>query len=147
VLSATRLAQGFRQPIITAAENQLLLAEAQARWGNDGAALTALNAGKAASAASTGVTVPAAGALTGAVLLREIKMEEWISLFQNIEAWNAYKRNCVPQLTPAGSNTDILGRLVYGSGERNANTNIPAVNQQPSRNKNDPKPCSDPSHP
>lgn len=147
VLSATRLAQGFRQPIVTAAENNLLLAEAQARLGNDVAALAALNAGKAASAASTGVTVPAAGALTGAALLREIKMEEWISLFQNIEAWNAYKRNCVPQLTPAGSNTDILGRLVYGSGERNANPNIPAVGQQPSRNKNDPKPCSDPTHP
>ena len=150
VLSATRLAQSFRQPIITAAENYLLLAEAQARQGNDAPALTALNGAKAASATSTGVTVPAAGALTGAALLREIKMEEWISLFQNIEAWNVFKRNCVPQLTPAGSNTDILGRLVYGSGERNANPNIPSPTTQQTqtpRNKNDPKPCSDATHP
>jgi hypothetical protein len=149
VLSATRIAQGFRQPIITAAENDLLLAEAQARQGNDAAAFTWLNNAKAASAASTGVTVPAAAGLTGAALLREIKMEEWISLFQNIEAWNAYKRNCTPQLTPAGSNTDVIGRLVYGSGERNANSNIPTPTAQSAtpRNKNDPKPCSDPTHP
>jgi len=147
VLSATRLAQNFRQPIITAAENEDLLAEAQSRLGNDATALTALNAGKAASAASTGVAVPPAVGLTGAALLREIKMEEWIAEFQNIEAWSDYKRNCVPPLTPAGSATDVPGRLLYGSGERNANPNIPAPANQPPRNKNDPKPCSDPTHP
>ena len=147
VLSATRIAQGFKQPIITAAENEDLLAEAQSRLGNDAAALTALNAGKAASAASTGVAVPAAVGLTGAALLNEIKMEEWIAEFQNIEAWSDYKRNCVPKLTPAGSATDVPGRLLYGSGERNANPNIPAPANQPARNKNDPKPCSDPTHP
>lgn len=148
VLSATRLAQGFRQPIVTAAENYLLLAEAQARLGQDGAALTALNQGKAASAAANGVAVPAAAGLTGAALLREIEVEEWISLFQNIEAWNVYKRTCSPLLTPAGTATDLPGRLVYGSGERNANgENIPAPGAQPVRNKNDPKPCSDPTHP
>ena len=147
VLSATRIAPEFRQPIITAAENNLLLAEAQSRLGQDGPALTALNQGKAASAASTGVTVPAAGALTGAALLNEIKVEEWISLFQNIESWSAYKRNCAPRLTPASNFTDIPGRLLYGLGERNANTNIPAPSAQPARNKNDPKPCSDPTHP
>ncbi|HEX8946591.1 MAG TPA: SusD/RagB family nutrient-binding outer membrane lipoprotein, partial [Gemmatimonadaceae bacterium] len=57
VLSSTRLANSFRQPIITAAENALWLAEAQARQGADAAALTALNQAKAASAASTGVAV------------------------------------------------------------------------------------------
>jgi hypothetical protein len=74
-------------------------------------------------------------------------MEEWISLFQNIEAWNAYKRNCAPKLTPAGTATDVPGRLVYGLAERNANPNIPSPSQQPARNKNDPKACSDASHP
>jgi starch-binding outer membrane protein, SusD/RagB family len=149
VLSATRLAQGFRQPIITATENFLLLAESQARQGSDATALTSLNSAKAAAATSNAVTVPPAGVLAGAALLREIKVEEWISLFQNIEAWNAYKRNCAPQLTPAGSNTDLPGRLLYGSGERNANPNIPSttVQSQTPRNKNDPKPCSDATHP
>ena len=150
VLSATRLGQGFRQPVITAAENWLWLAEAQARSGDDVAALTALNNAKAQSATLNGVAVPAApGTLAGAPLLREIKMEEWISLFQNIESWSAYKRNCVPQLTPAGTATDIPGRLLYALSERNANTNIPtpSVQAQTPRNKNDPKPCSDATHP
>lgn len=147
VLSATRLGTSYRQPIITAAENYLWLAEAQARLGSATTALSALNQAKAASAAANGVPVPAAAALTGDALLTEIKMEEWISLFQNIEAWNAYKRNCVPKLTPAGTATDVPGRLVYGLTERNANPNIPSPSQQPARNKNDPKPCSDASHP
>jgi starch-binding outer membrane protein, SusD/RagB family len=148
VLSAARLANSYRQPIITAAENFLWLAEAQARLGASGPALTALNQAKAASAALNGVAVPAAAAgLTGAALLNEIKMEEWISLFQNIEVWNAYKRNCTPKLTAAGTATDVPGRLVYGLAEHNANPNIPSLSQQPSRNKNDPKACSDASHP
>jgi hypothetical protein len=147
VLSATRFAQGYRQPIITAAENALLLAEAQSRMGNDGAALTALNAAKAASAAANAVAVPAAAALTGVALLTEIKMEEWITLFQNQEAWNAYKRNCVPRLVPAGTATDVPGRMPYGLAERNTNPNIPAPATQPARNRNDPKACSDPTHP
>jgi hypothetical protein len=147
LLSATRLGQGYRQPIVSAAENFGLLAEAQARLANDGAALTALNQAKAASAAQNGVAVPAAPAgLAGAALLREIKVEEWIGKFETIEVWNDYKRNCQPSITPAGTATDLPGRLLYGSGERNANPNIPAPSQQPARNRNDPKPCSDPTH-
>lgn len=146
-LSATRLAQGYRQPIISAAENFGLMAEADARLGNDALALTELNQAKAASAAQNGVTVPAAPLLVGAALLREIKAEEWIAKFQTIEVWNDYKRNCFPKLTPAGTNTDIPGRLLYGSAERSTNPNIPAVADQPLRNRNDPKPCSDPTHP
>lgn len=147
VLAAPRIASNFRQPIVTAAENLLLLAEANSRLGNDAAALTALNNAKAASATANGVAVPAAAALAGPALLTEIKTEEWISLFQNIEAWSAYKRNCVPKLTPAGTATDIPGRLVYGVAERNANSNIPAPAAQAGRNSNDPKPCSDATHP
>jgi hypothetical protein len=146
-LSTTRLAQGFRQPIISAAENFGLLAEAEARLANDVGAFTALNQAKAASAAQNGVAVPAAPAgLVGAALLREIKVEEWIGKFQTIETWNDFKRNCQPSITPAGTATDIPGRILYGSGERNANPNIPAPAQQPARNRNDPKPCSDPTH-
>jgi hypothetical protein len=146
-LSTARIAPAFRQPLISAAENFGLQAEAEARLGNDLAAFTALNQAKAASAAQNGVPVPAAGAgLIGAALLREIKVEEWISKFQTIEAWNDFKRNCQPSITPAGTQTDIPGRLLYGSAERNTNPNIPSPSLQPARNRNDPKPCSDPTH-
>ncbi len=147
-LSTTRIGQGYRQPIISAAENFGLLAEAEARLGNDAGALVALNQAKAASAAQNGVPVPpAAAGLSGAALLTEIKAEEWIAKFQTIEVWNDYKRNCYPRLAPAGSNTDIPGRLLYGSAERATNPNVPAVSAQPARNHNDPKACSDSTHP
>ncbi len=147
VLSAARLAQGFRQPIVTFAETQLLLAEAQARLGQNGPALVALNAAKAAQASKLGVAVPAAVALTGPALLTEIKAEEWIASFQNIEAYNDFKRNCYPRLTPALAATDVPGRVLYGSGERQTNPNIPSPANQPARNANDPKACSDVTHP
>jgi len=147
-LSATRLGQAYRQPIISAAENFGLLAEAEARLGNDVGALGALNQAKAASAAQNGVVVPPAPpTLTGGALLSEIKAEEWISKFETIEVWNDYKRNCYPRLAPAGASADIPGRLLYGSAERATNPNIPAVSAQPARNRNDPKACSDASHP
>jgi hypothetical protein len=145
-LSATRLGQGYRQPIISAAETYGLLAEAESRLGNDANALAALNNAKAQSAAQNAVTVPAAVGLVGAALLREIKAEEYIGKFQTIEVWNDYKRNCYPVLTPAGTATEVPGRLQYGSGERSTNPNIPSVAAQPARNRNDPKGCSDPTH-
>jgi starch-binding outer membrane protein, SusD/RagB family len=146
-LAAARLAPGFRQPLITAAENELLLAEAEYRLGNPAAALTALNAGKARQADRLGVPVPGVASLTGTALVQEIKLEEWIATFQTIEAWNGYKRNCYPRLAPSGTATDVPGRLVYGEAERNANALIPPVAEQPARNRNDPKACSDPTHP
>ncbi len=147
-LSATRLAQSYRQPIISAAENFGLLAEAEARLGNDAAALVALNQAKAASAAQNGVAVPPAPAtLSGPALLLEIKAEEWIAKFGTIEVWNDHKRNCYPKLVPAGTAADIPGRLLYGSAERATNPNVPAVAAQPNRNRNDAKACSDATHP
>jgi len=148
LLSAQRLASNYRQPIISAAENLGLLAEAEARLGNDFAALAALDQAKTASAAQNGVPVPLTPAgLTGAALLREIKAEQWIGKFQTIEVWNDYKRNCYPRLTAAGTTTDVIGRLVYGSAERATNPNVPAVSAQPARNHNDPVACSNPAHP
>ena len=147
VLSATRISPSFRQPILTAAENSLIIAETNARLGSAGPALTALNAAKAFSATANGVTVPSVSGLSGTALLNAIKLEKWISLFQNIEAWNDFKRNCYPRLTPATGATDVPGRLQYGERERQTNTNIPDVASQPARNRNDPKPCSDPTHP
>jgi starch-binding outer membrane protein, SusD/RagB family len=134
----TRGAPGFAQPIVTYEENQLILAEAQARLGNTGAALTALNNARSA------VNLPARSGLAGADLLREIAIEQYIALFQNIEAWNTWQRTCTPQLRPV-TGTQVIARWLYGVGERNANPNVPVPAQQPTRNANDVNPCPVPA--
>ncbi|HEX2217667.1 MAG TPA: SusD/RagB family nutrient-binding outer membrane lipoprotein, partial [Gemmatimonadales bacterium] len=128
-----RGAAGFDQPQVTYAENQLILAEAQYRLGSAGAALTHLNNARAA------VTLPALGGLGGDALLREIALEKYVALFQNIEAWNDYKRLCMPVLKPA-SGTEVIGRLVYSYNEKNVNPNVPGEGNLV-RNDNDPRAC------
>lgn len=136
LLSATRAAPGFDQPMVTWAETQLIIAEAAFQTGDAGAARSALNAVRA------DLGLPAiGGGVTGQPLLEAIMIEKYISLFQNPEAWNDYKRTCLPQLTPAAGRTALPGRLLYGVDERNANPNIPPPSAQPARNANDPNPC------
>lgn len=128
VPSATRLAPSFRQPMVTFAENQLIRAEAALRTGNTGVATAAL------SAERTSQGVPAIAAT-----LDNILTEKYIALFQQIEPWNDYKRNCFPVLTPAPGTAGIPRRLLYPlSAERNTNPNIPAPSAQPVANWNDP---------
>jgi hypothetical protein len=71
-------------------------------------------------------------------LLAEILIEEHIADFQNIEAWNLYKRTCTPNITPVVAGQKVPARLLYDASERNTNTNIPAPTAQPARNRNDP---------
>jgi hypothetical protein len=74
--------------------------------------------------------------------------EKYVTLFLNIEAWNDYKRTCLPALAPSpaslGSSTPgtnpVPGRLPYGITEINANPHTPAVSPV-GRNPNDPNPC------
>jgi starch-binding outer membrane protein, SusD/RagB family len=134
-LSAARGASNFRQPLATYAETQLILAEAQQRLGSDGPALTHLNNAREAA----GLT--SLSGLTGAPLLREIAIEKYIAMFQNIEAWNDHKRLCMPGLTPS-TGSALPGRLFYGQAERNVNPNIPAPGQVTDRNDNDPAACA-----
>jgi hypothetical protein len=139
--SATVGAAGYRQPLVTYTENQLIIAEAQYRLGNPGAALTAFNN------ARTAQDLPAATSLqTGAAGLAQIMTEKYIALFQNLEIWNDYKRTCVPALRPleaAGAGLRIPARFLYPETERTSNsTNIPLPEDQDPRNPNDPNPCS-----
>ena len=128
-----RVAAGFRQPIVTYAENQLIIAEAAFRLGQTGTALAAYNAER------TDAGLPAAGSVT----LADIMTEKYIALFQNIEVWNDWKRTCLPALTPAaGTVGGIPARLLYAQSERNTNTNVPLPSDQPARNWNDPAGCS-----
>jgi hypothetical protein len=130
-LSDVRGAPDFRQPILTFAENQLIRAEAQYRTNAQPAALATLNAYRA------GVGLAPKAGLTGSALLQAIMEEKYVALFQNTEVWNDYRRTCYPNLTPAAGSF-IPGRLVYGTDERRANTNIPSPSQQPKRNQDDP---------
>jgi hypothetical protein len=136
-LSEARSAKEYRQPLITYMENQLIIAEAAYKTGDEPAARVAVNAARAeAGLPGLGVGV------TGQALLDAIYEEKYIAMFQNIEAWNDYKRTCYPALTPATGATAIPSRLLYGSAERNANPNIPKPAEQPVRNWNDPNPCT-----
>ena len=131
-LSAARLSPSYTQPLVTANENLLIWAESAQRTGNNGEALTQLNAERAIA------KLPAASGLTGNALLTEILTEKYISNFGSIEVWNDYKRTCFPNLTPTVSGQKIPARLFYDQAERLTNTAIPNVNDQPFRNPNDP---------
>lgn len=132
-------AAAYRWRLVSYAENQLIIAEAQYRLGNAAAALTALNAERTAAGLTALASLPA-----GVAGLNEIMTEKYIALVQNPESFNDYKRTCLPVLTPnGGSSTQIPSRFLYPDAERNANPdNIPVPGKQPARNANDPNPCT-----
>lgn len=128
-------APDYRQPMVTYAETQLIIAESQFRLGNQAAALTALNAERSAGGLTTYSALS-----SGAAGLGTIMTEKYIALFQNPEVWSDYRRTCVPPLTPPpGAQGRIPARFFYPLNETNTNPNIPA--DQPARNANDPNPC------
>ncbi len=124
----------FRQPIVTWEENQLILAEASLALGDAATAQTALNAVRAAH-----------GKPIKPVTLQAIMEEKYISMFQNLEVWNDWKRTCLPQLRPALGKPAIPGRLYYGQTEEQTNPdNTPPSSEQDLftvRNPNDPNGC------
>jgi hypothetical protein len=131
-LSATRGDPAYRQPMVTYAENQMILAEAQFKTGATAPALATLNSFRAT------VPLPAL-TVAGTDLYTAIMQEKYIALFQNIEVWNDYKRTCYPNLTPTDGSNTIPARLLYSGAERSSNPNIPSPSQAPKRNANDPK--------
>jgi hypothetical protein len=134
--SASRSAPDFRQPLITYDENELILAESYAKLGDEASAKLHLNNVRVAKGGL------AASAASGAALIQEIGEEQYIVLFQNVEAWATWKRTCTPALTPAAG-TEVYPRALYGSTERNTNPNVPPPGVEPNagRNANDPNPC------
>lgn len=131
-LSAARGAAGFHQPIITADETSLLVAEGLARGGSSGPAVTALNAERARH------SLGAVGALTGNTLLMAILDEKYVATFQTYEGYADYRRTCYPNLTPAPGATqtggNIPARVYYASVEETANPNVGSSATQPLRN-------------
>ena len=122
-LSATRSAQTFGQPIVTYAENQLILAEAACQLGHGSVALGYLQAEQTAAGATNTTTIS----------LNAIMTEKYVALFQNPEIWNDWKRTALPVLTPT-TTIPIPRRLLYPATERSANSKTPA---DPTNNWND----------
>ncbi len=129
----------FRQPLVTWAENQLILAEAKYMTGDSVGAVLNVDAVR------TAVGMPA----LGNVSFTDVMTEKYIAMFQNIDVWSDFKRTCIPAVTPFGTATEVLGRLPYGSAERTSNPHIPlpsaypagTTGSSPVRNWNDPNPC------
>jgi hypothetical protein len=145
-LSDFRGGAAFPQPIVTHNENLLIMAEAQYHT-DQPAALATLNQERAA----WGTAAPWHSAIdldpvsaSGSALLDAIMTEKYITLFQNVEAWNDYKRTCIPALAPVNGASVIPGRLPYGITERQTNSNVPDPSAQPARNANDPDACPAP---
>lgn len=130
-LSPTRKSTTFAQPIVTYDENLLIWAEAAYKTGDEVTALLKLNEERVNNGLSPVV-------LAGPALFQEIMLEKYIAMFQTIEVWNDWKRTCIPDITPALGAPTILARLLYPTGERQTNSNVPDPAQQSARNPNDP---------
>ena len=144
-----RFAATARVPYVTYAENELILAEANATGkinggggGSDAVALTHLNnvrtwVNATFPPATPLVALPPLAAIAGAGLRDSIMIEKYIVMFQNMESYSDYRRECIPNLTPADNNrgfTNVPGRLYYPLQERNTNPNIPDPSVQNSAN-------------
>jgi len=135
-ISDVRLAPDYSQPLVTAEENLLIWSESAYRTGATGPALVELNAERSIAG------VPAVSA-SGSALLKAILTEKYIAMFQNLEAYNDYKRTCFPNLTPTVPGLIIPARFFYDTSERQTDTNIPVPGAQPTRNANDPPNATD----
>jgi starch-binding outer membrane protein, SusD/RagB family len=139
--STVRRVFTFRQPIVTWAENQLILAEAKFVLQGAAAALPHVNNVR------TAVGMPELA--VGEVTFQDVMLEKYIAMFQNIAVWSDVRRTCIPALRPFGSLTEVPGRIPYGSFERTNNPNIPLPSAYPAkttgssaeRNWNQPTAC------
>jgi hypothetical protein len=142
VNASVRRQFNFRQPFVTWAENQLIMAEAKHRLGDVPGATGHVNNVRRA----VGMTDLATATFN------DVMLEKYIAMFQNIEVWSDYKRTCIPLLKPYSTNAEIPGRLPYGSAERTANPNLPLPTAYPQkttgaaalRNWDDPNACPRP---
>jgi hypothetical protein len=137
--TSVRRAFTFRQPLVTWAENQLIMAEAKFQLGDVPGAAGNTNAVRVA------VGMPALAAVT----FQDVMLEKYIAMFQNIDTWNDYKRTCIPLVKPYLTSPEVPGRIPYGSAERSNNPNLPLPSAYPAgttgvsflRNWNDPNAC------
>ena len=136
-----RFSDTYRMPYVSYAENELILAEAYNQTLDDANALLHLNNARAFANATypptagppATVALPVLAGITGAALLDSIMTEKFITMFQNIETINDYRRTCIPAITVVVNNqgfSNVPGRLFYPQIERNVNPNIPDPSAQ-----------------
>ncbi|RYY24373.1 MAG: SusD/RagB family nutrient-binding outer membrane lipoprotein [Sphingobacteriaceae bacterium] len=142
------------QPIITYYENQLILAEAQARNGNNDQALAALNTVRVGFASgylngktfgstgrkydayvisdfnATGLANPTKAQTGQTALLYEIISQRYIFLLMQYEAFNDYRRlaSAIPVVqlpVPLYAGSNKPQRFIYPQAEINTNPNVP----------------------
>ncbi len=135
----------FRQPELTYAETQLIMAEAEWHLNCPGCAATAV-AAQAQPFLDAARRDRQYGATAGAFVqfpdlasvpasLQSIIEEKYATLFLNPEVWNDYKRTCLPSLAPAPPSSTsptpgtvpLPGRLPYPQQETDVNPNTPAT--------------------
>jgi hypothetical protein len=148
LLSATGYGNAtYDVPMVTCAESNFILAEAHYRLGAPASAITAAQAALTCEEATHGLAADALGGstrfvgLVGAPLLEEIMEQKYIATFLMTEAYNDYKRTCLPDITERVGG--MPGRLFYAQQERLSNSNVPATGVDPNDkyNDNDPAPC------
>jgi hypothetical protein len=149
LLSATGYGNAtYDVPLVTCAESNFILAEAHYQLANEIAARAAARAALACEEATHGLTADALGSatgfpvtLTGAPLLAEIMEQKYIATFLMTEAYNDYKRTCLPDINERVGG--MPGRVFYAQQERLSNSNVPPTGVDPSDkyNDNDPAPC------
>lgn len=123
----------FPQPLVTWAENQLIIAESNFQTTGAVAAQPYLDAVRSSLGKAS---IPAT--------LQSIMEEKYMLLYQNVEAWNDFKRACYPRLIPVNTAfSAVPGRFFYGTTEAQTNPkNMPEEGAlATSRNANDPAPC------
>jgi hypothetical protein len=112
--------------IVTFAENQMLMAEAQYRQGNTAGALATLNAYRATLGNGILAVAPVP---VGVNILGAVLREKMVHQFFNPEIWNDYLRTCYPNIPlPAAYNASIPyvpARLPVGYTEQTTNPNVP----------------------
>ncbi len=116
-------------PLVTYAENQLIIAEASARLNDNATALTALNAHRVALKAKypTGTYLPYTLATVPGTLLKEILTERYLTFMGQINAFNDARRTNNALGVPVKSSTapSIPQRFLYPQSEINTNPNVP----------------------
>ena len=115
--------------LFTQSELQFLIAEVQARFGNnDAAAQAAYEAGVRADFASRGIAGADAflaapntkwGQATQADKLKLLYMQKWVAFFyrNHMEAWSEARRTDVPALSPVAAKAVFEGSLEYKAGD------------------------------
>jgi len=147
-MSTYRLSGGYPQPFVTYNENLLIMAEAELAAGNTAQAKIDLNDEQGAWSSTVSLWHnPIAVPLSATATIHTIMLEKYITLFQNTEVWNDWKRTCEPHLTPVtllpSFGNTVPSRMFYGQSEQQTNPNIPAVGQGSNGafNWNDPNKC------